>query len=259
MKRVSLFSRLSLVGRVVVLASAVAMVVVLVVAAALIAIISLRRAEARESRAKDVTTATLRVENIAFDLESSLRGYTLSGDRRFITLFDDSKAGMPTALRRLKALVEDDPEQLRRARAADGFMRRYVTDYAVPVIKIRQAFPEIARDRTAGDEDRRRAKEIRGTLSTILAVEQQRSAARSRQAREVARYAVVVGSIALALSAGLVLLFGAWVARGVAAFRRRLRCDHFTFSSASNGLRGKHGAWRHSSERDRPHPRSAGR
>ena len=143
MRRVSLFSRLSLVGRVVVLASAVAMVVVLVVAAALIAIISLRRAEARESRAKDVTTATLRVENIAFDLESSLRGYTLSGDARFITLFDDSKAGMPAALRRLKALVEDDPEQLRRAQAADGFMRRYVTDYAVPVINIRKAFPKL--------------------------------------------------------------------------------------------------------------------
>jgi len=159
------------------------MVVVLVVAAALIAIISLRRAEARESRAKDVTTATLRVENIAFDLESSLRGYTLSGDARFITLFDDSKAGMPAALRRLNALVEDDPEQLRRARAAEGFMQRYVTDYAVPVINIRKAFPEIARDRTAGDEDRRRAKEIRGTLGTILAVEQQRSVARSRQAR----------------------------------------------------------------------------
>ena len=66
--------RLSLVKRVVVLASAVAMIVVVVVAVALIAIISLRRAESRESRAKDVTAATLRVENVAFDLESSLRG-----------------------------------------------------------------------------------------------------------------------------------------------------------------------------------------
>jgi signal transduction histidine kinase len=221
MKRVSLFSRLSLVGRVVVLASAVAMVVVLVVAAALIAIISLRRAEARESRAKDVTTATLRVENIAFDLESSSRGYTLTGDRRFITLFYAARTGMPVAVGRLKKLVADDPEQFRRAREAEGLMRRYVTDYALPLIAIRTAFPEIARVQTATDEDRRRATEIRDTLGNILAVEQQRSAARSRQAREVAQYAVIVGSVALALSAGLVLLFGAWVARGVAAPVRR--------------------------------------
>jgi CHASE3 domain sensor protein len=186
MKRVSLFSRLSLVGRVVVLASAVAMVVVLVVAAALIAIISLRRAEARESRAKDVTTATLRVENIAFDLESSSRGYTLTGDRRFITLFYAARAGMPVAVGRLKKLVADDPEQFRRAREAEGLMRRYVTDYALPLIAIRTAFPEIARVQTATDEDRRRATEIRDTLGNILAVEQQRSAARSRQASEVA-------------------------------------------------------------------------
>src|SRR5467141_683881 len=112
--------RLSLVGRVVVFASTVAIVVVVIVAGALIAIVSLRHAQARESRAKDVTTATLRVENIAFDLESSLRGYTISGDRRFISLFDDAQASMPVALGRLKALVEDDPEQLRRARETEG-------------------------------------------------------------------------------------------------------------------------------------------
>jgi signal transduction histidine kinase len=209
------------VGRVVVLASAVAMVVVLVVAAALIAIISLRRAEARESRAKDVTTATLRAENIAFDLESSLRGFTLSGSPRFLTLFNDARSTMPAAMRRLQTLVADDPEQLRRARATDGFLRAYVTDYAQPVIRIRSWSPEVARSSAAGSEDRRRSREIRGTLGTILAVEQQRSAARSRHARAVARSAIAVGSVALALSAGLVLLFGAWVARAVAAPVRR--------------------------------------
>jgi signal transduction histidine kinase len=213
--------RLSLVGRVVVLASAVAMVVVLVVAAALIAIISLRRAEARESRAKDVTAATLRVQSIAFDLESSLRGYTLSGSRRFLTRFNIARATMPGALQRLNALVGDDREQLRRALATERFLRAYVTDYAQPVITIRSWSAEVARSSTASDEDRRRTNEIRGTLGTILAVEQRRSVARSKQVRAVARSAVVVGSVALALSAGLVLLFGAWVARAVAAPVRR--------------------------------------
>jgi signal transduction histidine kinase len=213
--------RFSLVGRVVVLASAVAMVVVLVVAAALIAIISLRHAEARESRAKDVTAATLRAENVAFDLESSLRGYILSGNQRFITMFNDARASMPLALGRLKALIADDRDQLRRVQETDRLLRAYVTDYAQPVIAIRHLSPDVAFGPVSLDEDRRRSDEIRGTLGTILAVEQQRSVARSKHAREVARYAVFVGSAALALSAGLVLLFGAWVARGVAAPVRR--------------------------------------
>lgn len=229
--------RLSLVGRVVVLASAVAMVVVLVVAAALIAIISLRRAEARESRAKDVTAATLRAENVAFDLESSLRGYVLSGNSRFITLFNDAQTTMPLALRRLKKLVADDPQQLRRVQETDRLLRAYVTDYAQPVIKIRALSPDVALSPASLDEDQRRAHEIRGTLGTILAVEQQRSVARSRHAREVARYAVFVGSVALALSAGLVLLFGAWVARGVAAPVRRASSAATRVAAGDFGVR----------------------
>ena len=197
------------------------MVVVLVVAAALIAIISLRRAEARESRAKDVTAATLQAENVTFDLESSLRGYILSGNTHFITLFNDARISMPVALGRLKSLVADDPEQLARVQATDGLLQAYVTDYAQPVIKIRQLSPVAALGSASFDEDRRRAHEIRVTLGAILSVEQRRSVARSRHVREVARYALVVGSAALALSAALVLLFGAWVARAVAAPVRR--------------------------------------
>jgi signal transduction histidine kinase len=213
--------RLSLVGRVVVLASAVAMVVVGVVAAALIAIISLRHAEARESRAKDVTTATLRAENIAFDLESSLRGYRLSGSPRFLNLFNDARKGMPAALRHLELLVLDDPQQLQRVRATERNLRAYVDDYARPTIQLRQISPSAVSSNTANAEDKLRTGEIRGTLAKILAVEQRRSAARAAHARAVARAAVVAGSIALVLSAALVLLFGAWVARAVAAPVRR--------------------------------------
>jgi len=213
--------RLSLVGRVVVLAATVAIVVVLIVAGALVAIISLRHAQVRESRAKDVTTATLRVENIAFDLESSLRGYTLTGSPRFLVLFGDARKAMPAALRHLETLVRDDREQLRRAQATNGFLHDYVTDYAVPVINIRRFSPSIARSSVASDEDKRRARDIRGTLGKILAVEQTRSAARAAHARNLARTAIIVGVIALALSAAIVLLFGAWVARAVAAPVRR--------------------------------------
>ena len=54
-------SRLSLVSRVVVLATAVAIVVGVVVASSLIAILSHRHAEKLESQTPEVTTATLQI------------------------------------------------------------------------------------------------------------------------------------------------------------------------------------------------------
>src|SRR4051794_23560269 len=225
--------RLSLVGRVTLLASIVTVLVVVIAAAALVAIVSLRRAEARESRAKDVTAATLRSENLAVGLESSLRGFILSGNPQFLTLFSDAQKQLPGAIRRLETLLRDDPQQLRRARAVDKALRDYVRDYAEPVMTIRAYYPGIARSRVAGSEDRRRSREIRGQLGSILSVESRRSDARAAHARAVADGAVVVGVIAIALSAMLVLLFGGWVARAVAAPVRRI-------STAATQVAGGH-------------------
>ena len=225
--------RLSLVGRVSLVASVVTLLVVVIAAAALIAIVSLRRAEARESRAKDVTAATLRSENLAVGLESSLRGFILSGNPRFLTLFSDSEKQLPGSIGRLESLLRDDPQQLRRARAVSGALGDYVHDYAEPVIRMRAYFPGVARNKVAGKEDRRRSRAIKGLLGSILTVESRRSDARAAHARAVADSAVVVGVIAIALSATLVLLFGAWVARAVAAPVRRI-------SNAATQVAGGH-------------------
>jgi signal transduction histidine kinase len=214
-------SRLSLVGRIVALATAVAVVVGIVVASALIAIVSLRQAEARETRAKDVTTATLRLENVAVNLESSLRGYTATGNARFLDLFGDAFKAAPGSVRALEELVQDDRPQLDRARYVDTHLKAYVRDYAFPVINLRRFHPAAARGRVASDEDKRRSTEIRGSLKTILAVEERRSQQRAEHAHNLARGAIIAGSVGLVVATALVLLFGAWVARMVAAPVRR--------------------------------------
>ena len=214
--------RFSLVGRVTLVASIVTVLVVVIAAAALVAIISLRRAELRESHSKDVTAATLRSENLAVDLESSLRGFILSGNRQFLSLFSEAQKQLPGSMRRLETLLRDDPQQLQRARAADTSLRDYVYDYARPVMTLRACCPGIARSQVAGSVGRRRSREIKEILGSILSVESRRSNARTANARAVADSAVVVGVVAIALSAMLVLLFGAWVARAVAAPVRRI-------------------------------------
>jgi signal transduction histidine kinase len=213
--------RQSLLSRVVTLSSAVAVVVGIMIAAALVAILSLRRSETRETRAKDVTTATLRAENLTVNLESALRGYTITRNNVFLTSFYSARAALPGAFRRLEKLLADDRAQLARAHMADQDVQSYLTDYAENMITIASVSPQVARGTVAGAEDRRRSHAIRGLFGTILNVENRRSTQRAAQARSVATVAVVTGTIALALSAIFVLLFGGWVARAVAAPVRR--------------------------------------
>ena len=218
-------SRFTLVARVALLATVVAAVIGVIVASALLAILSLRSSEASESRAKDVTVATLRVQELAVEIQSSLRGYVLSENPRlnprFLSLLHEQRAELPGALGALDKLVVDDPVQLRRAHAAATQLRDYLTDYVDPVITIAKVSPADARGPASGQEDKLRQEGIHNTLGQILATEDARSQHRATHTKEVARTAVIIGVVGLAGSAVLVLLFGAWVASGVAAPLRR--------------------------------------
>jgi len=208
--------RLSLVGRVALLASVVALVVGVIVASALVAIISLRQSESRESQATAVTVATLRVQELATEVQSSLRGYVLSLSPRFLTTLRERRAQLPGAISQLDRLVADDPIQRGRAEIAAFQITGYLRDYVDNILFIAKAAPSDARSSASGDEDRYRTQQIRNTLGLILATENTRSLHRAVHTRAVARTAEIIGIVGLAGSALLVLLFGAWVAHGVA-------------------------------------------
>ena len=110
--------RLSLVGRVTVLAAAVALVVGVMFVAALLAILSLRRAENQETKSAATTVATLRVENLAADVGAAVRGYALSRNPRFLDLYHSARDRVPTALADLNEAVAGDAVQSRRAKDA---------------------------------------------------------------------------------------------------------------------------------------------
>lgn len=214
--------RLSLVHRVGLVAGGVAALVGILFVAALFAILSLRHAESRESHSSDVTVATLRVRTLSADLESSLRGYVLSANPRFLALFRDARARVPGDVSHLRSLVHDDPPQRVRAASVAGELHAYLLDYAENVITIAQFSRAAARGPAAGSEGKRRIDEINGTLDGLLAAENQRTHRASAHAQSVTNVAVAVGIGAIVVSSALVLLFGAWVARAVARPVRRV-------------------------------------
>ena len=216
----------SLVSRVVFVAACVAALVGVLFAVALFAILSLRHAESRESRSKDVAVQTLRVRALYADLEAALRGYVLSESAstrpQFLASFHSARARVPGELRRLRALVANDPTQRARVDNAQADLNRYVQDYAENIINIAQVSSAAARGPAAGDEAKHYSGQIDGALDALLKTENRRVADLSSHARRIANVALVIGVVALVLSTAFVLLFGAWVARGVAEPVRRL-------------------------------------
>ncbi len=214
--------RLSLVQRVGLFAAGIAALVGILFVAALVAILSLRSAEARESKSKDVTVAALQVRTLSADLESALRGYVLSSNPRFVVIFQAARGRVPGDIGHLRSLVRDDPPQRVRAQRVANELDGYLVDYADNVIVIAQISRAAATSQAAGGEAKRRIGEINGTLDELLAAENGRATRASAHARSVAAVAVGVGIGAIVVSSALVLLFGAWVARGVARPVRRV-------------------------------------
>ena len=229
--------RLSLARRVNLLAVVVAATVGILLVTALIAILSLRRAEQRGSRAKDVTVAALRVRTQAIDLESLLRGYVLSENKPFLTLFNQARHRIPGNLRSLRQLVADDPAQRVRAAEVTRDVDAYLTDYAENVITIAQISRTAARGPAAGNEGKRRIDGIQHTLDDLLAAEDSRSKRESAHAEMLGNVAVGIGIGALVLATGLVLVFGSWVTRGVARPVRRVAAAAAEVAGGDLGVR----------------------
>ena len=112
--------RLSLVGRVTVLAAAVALVVGVMFVAALLAILSLRSAENQEKQSAARTVATLRVENLSVDVGSAVRGYALSRNARFLELYHSARDRLPTPSTELDAAAAGDVVQAQRRGRCTG-------------------------------------------------------------------------------------------------------------------------------------------
>ena len=171
--------RLSLVGRVTVLAAAVAIGVGVMFVAALLAILSLRAAEKQEKQSAARTVATLRVENLSVDVVSAVRGYALSRDARFLDLYHSARDRLPDALKELDAAAAGDVVQAQRAADARAEIDGYLNDYADPVIALTSFNPEAARSEAASRENARRAADIRTILGRITTLEGRRSSSRS--------------------------------------------------------------------------------
>ena len=194
---------------------ALAFIVVAAFAALMLAISAQREATAREARSADVTAASLRLEKLVVDMETGLRGLTLTRKQRFLEPYTQALTALPKRLTALQVLVADDPVQRRRAQQLEERIHDYVDVFVKPMVAIVKETPLIGDDPLIADEGKRYTDEIQSLFNQFLRAEDALAADAARDADRRSNLAVIVGAIGIGASAALIILFGVFLSRSI--------------------------------------------
>lgn len=181
----------------------------------ILAVSAQRQATEREARSKEVTTASLQLEKLVFDVETSFLGLTLTRSQTFLGPYRTALRELPSRLSTLDALASDDFRQRARARTLTLRIQEYVTDFVTPLIPILRESPGIARDNALAQEGRRYTDELRRLFREFRSAENELARAASRAAERRADLAVLVGLGAVTASTTLIILFGIVLSRSI--------------------------------------------
>ena len=185
--------------RMVAASSLLALLVVAVFVGLLLALSALRAARQDEARSKDVTVATLELQKLVLDVDTGLRGYTDTGNRRFLAPYNSAVRQLPGRMRRLERLVADEPAQLRRARDLTAAIRGYLSEFADPILNLAREGGFAAGRAAIGIEGKRRLDELRRSFSDFREVENVLAAATARSASAKSERATAFGIAGLAV------------------------------------------------------------
>jgi len=205
----------SLAARMLLASFVLAVLVAAAFAILLLAVFALREATERESRAKDVTAASLELEKLVVDLETGTRGLAITGDERFLVPWDEAREQLPERLRSFEQLAGPDLVQRRRARQLVALIRAYINDYSVPLIAIARDTPAAASSPDAVFEGRQRIDNIRKEFAQFRDAENRLAAASASSANEESRRSIGLAATGLVASALLIIGFGVFLARSI--------------------------------------------
>jgi len=207
---------LPLATRTLIASGVLAALVGVVFIAMLLAISTLRDATQREARAKEVVRQAVTAEKLVLDLDSGIRGLALGGQAGVLASANRARAELPSRLLQLQRLVEDDPSQRPLIDQVSRHIRSYIADYYLLVVDIARDSPAVVGSSVARGEGKRRLDEIRRELNQFVATEDAEAATSAKDASDRADQAIALGATGLVLTAALIVLYGAYLARSVA-------------------------------------------
>jgi two-component system sensor histidine kinase/response regulator len=200
--------------------------VVLVIVAAVFAVlahandIALHDA-ARTSHSDEVLESSNADERMVIDLETGLRGYLLTGQRRFLQPYFQARVGLAEQLPQLEVLVRHEPGQLLRAEQIAGAVSSYERSYLGPLVTSDRPLTETQKVAST-QKGRLLVDAMRRRFTSFAGVQETLSRQSRRGATTSAHAARVLAIAGFALVALLLLLLAAYLARAVLTPIRRV-------------------------------------
>jgi CHASE3 domain sensor protein len=164
-------TRGGLTRRMVVASGLLAIVVGAAFAVLLSSVADLRSSERRARQSEEVLVVANQLERLVVDVETSQRGFVITGQERFLRPWRDARAAFPGQAGTLERLVAGSAEQEERARAITRAGESYVQDYSVPLVSIARGNLAAARTEALTDEGKRRIDGIRVEFDRFVATE----------------------------------------------------------------------------------------
>jgi signal transduction histidine kinase len=170
----------------------------------------------RAIRAQQAISAGNKLEKLAIDLETGVRGYVASGAKPvFLEPYTAARQAYPAQARELSSLVRDNPQAMQSAAQIRSAIDDYVSLYSIPMISLARDRIDVARSVIVNGTGPTRIEAIRTQFQRLFNSERALADKRTRQASSRADDAVWIGIGGLVLGLSAVVLLAWYLARSV--------------------------------------------
>lgn len=184
--------------------------------ALLLAINGLRTSADLARHSEDVLATANRLERLAVDLETGVRGYIITGDETFLAPWSNARAQFAGTAARLERLASlHSSSQGARADAITRNGIAYVREYSVPTVELARRDPAAAREPEVLHEGKRRFDTLRDQFARFDQAEREISSLRAESSAADARTAVAVAATGIGVSLLLIVAFTAYNAQTI--------------------------------------------
>jgi signal transduction histidine kinase len=182
----------------------------------MVAIDALRDLESRANHALEVLVAANLLERLTIDVETTERGFVITGDQRFLGPWYQAQTQFTRQAAALERLARrGDAGQGVRAHEITTAGESYIRDYSIPVVASAKRDLNSARTVPVTEEGKRRVDELRTRFELFMARENQIFMAGRARADASAKRALTAASVSVAGSIVVIAFSGGYLTRSV--------------------------------------------
>lgn len=174
-------------------------------------------------RSKAALSSANRLERLVTDLESQVRGFVITGDRRLLTPLDDAQDDAIAEGRNLVRITAaasaadsgSGSAQADRARRLVHDTEGYVHDYSIPLVMAIRRNPAAVRSPATITEGEQRLAPLRSRFEAFMSAQRDLVRADENRSSRDAANATVIAAVGAAGASLLLLIFSGYLTRAI--------------------------------------------